>query len=390
MGHGFMNDYQVNDFLVSFYSGWKNRAHYIWGAGTEGQQMLRYFGDEIQIKGVIDSDTNKHGQTLCGHPILSFESVKQEKDPSILITSGAYQEISGLLISNGFKADIDFCDWKKLMGMHFWIQYEQLRLYRLDLTVTQRCTLSCQHCNMQRPAFKNPVDLDFPSMLRDLDSYFNYVDFLCELNILGGEPLLFKQLPDLLEYIGRNWGNKIGEIHIFTNGTIVPTPDIILLIKRFHIIMDISDYFHALPNITTLVLQTEKTLKENDISYRFKHTDQWLDFGFPSTFHSDNNDLQAIFADCHMAWRGIYNQKYYFCNLEINAEQLGQFIGDSNDWFDLDSNDPVRRENLLKLDIGYPNLGYLTYCRHCDGCGLSNKKFVPAAKQISNKVNVHL
>ncbi len=49
------------------------------------------------------------------------------------------------------------------------------------------------------------------------------VDYCGEFVLIGGEPLLYKELPEVVEYIGNNYRDKIATFSITTNGTILPS-----------------------------------------------------------------------------------------------------------------------------------------------------------------------
>ena len=65
---------------------------------------------------------------------------------------------------------------------------------RVDVSVTNRCTLNCEGCNMLMPYYCNPKDRKLEDIKKDLDVFFQWVDTVEDLNLLGGEPLLY---PDL-------------------------------------------------------------------------------------------------------------------------------------------------------------------------------------------------
>lgn len=249
--------------LHSFAETWLNTPYCLWGAGVEGGQALRYLPKGAPIQAVIDSDTAKQGQLWNGFPVLSLDDAqKAYPNTKIAIAGGFYSQLAAMLKEKGLIPDMDFCDWKKLLGMENWARHRKVHSYRLDVSITQRCTLACEKCNMQRAAYKNPADRDLPALLSDLQAYFSCVDFLCEMNILGGEPFLHKDFTSLLAAIGENWRDKIGEIHIFTNGTVLPTADLPEIIRKYGYIIDISDYYTALPRITPAVQRFEALIQK--------------------------------------------------------------------------------------------------------------------------------
>ena len=47
---------------------------------------------------------------------------------------------------------------------------------RVDISVTNRCTLNCEGCNMLMSYYCNPQDRKLDEIKRDLDAFFEWVD----------------------------------------------------------------------------------------------------------------------------------------------------------------------------------------------------------------------
>lgn len=99
-------------------------------------------------------------------------------------------------------------------------------------TITSRCTLKCKHCNMFMPYYKEHVDYTAKDILEDLELLFRHVDYIVSYEILGGEPLINGELADMIRQIGDRYGNRIGNIGIITNGTLLPDEQLIEISKN--------------------------------------------------------------------------------------------------------------------------------------------------------------
>ena len=66
-------------------------------------------------------------------------------------------------------------------------------------------------------------DEDFDTLVSALNKFMNSVDYVYEIRIIGGEPLIYKKIDlvikKLLEY------KNFGKIHIYTNGTVILKED---------------------------------------------------------------------------------------------------------------------------------------------------------------------
>lgn len=66
-------------------------------------------------------------------------------------------------------------------------------------------------------------------------------------HLSGGEPFLYKQTPDIVEYISSRYSDKIGTFRMVTNGTIVPSDEVLERIARCKIEIKIDDYRDQVP-----------------------------------------------------------------------------------------------------------------------------------------------
>lgn len=92
------------------------------------------------------------------------------------------------------------------------------RISYLRISVTDRCDLRCRYCMAERMSFlpKNQVlTLEEIALLADL--------FIARgvrrIRLTGGEPLVRRDIIDLVHRIGRNLGEGLDELTLTTNGT---------------------------------------------------------------------------------------------------------------------------------------------------------------------------
>lgn len=166
-----------------------------------------------------------------------------------------------------------------ILKKYFLKQYFQKRVLRgivdipyVEIVLTTKCTLRCESCNnlMQYFTSKNQYICTLDGILESLDCLLENVESIQRLRIIGGEPLMFKDLPQLVNAIEKR--RKIRAFDIATNGTIVPKDELLHAFKnakRFRKV-SISDYSSS-PNLK-IPLQQEilfKKLKEYGINYSF-------------------------------------------------------------------------------------------------------------------------
>lgn len=372
----------IEQTAEQFLSAWADGPFLLWGAGIEGARALRFLRSHVGIRGIIDRDAQKHGGTLDGVPIVSYEDARKQSPAKIIVSNSLYPEVAALLREDGLVEDRDFCYWKDYIATLFWRREGKVFLHQVDLSVTQKCVLNCRGCNMFMSLFQQPIHHDLAGMLRDIDLYFRYVDHVLAFNVLGGEPLLYPQLTELLRYLSERYGNRIFEIQLYTNGAMTPSAELLSLCRNARILFNISDYTPQLPQLKPKLEKLLTALRESGIPFRLKSAAHWLDFGYPEVRRESPSAMAEICRRCRPPFRGLYDSKLYYCHIQASAEQLGEFRGQADDWFDLSVYDPDKKLELLRFDLGLLPKGYVSFCGRCDGCGDNNLRKIPVAEQI--------
>jgi organic radical activating enzyme len=103
----------------------------------------------------------------------------------------------------------------------------------VGISVTTRCTLKCIHCDHYIPTIEEAYHetLDFETFKTYLDHLLVHVEKLFVLRLLGGEPLMNGNLAKMLNYSLSH--PKIEHIEIVTNGTLMISDEIRMILKRF-------------------------------------------------------------------------------------------------------------------------------------------------------------
>ena len=95
-----------------------------------------------------------------------------------------------------------------------------IHLKRSALSITQRCTLKCKLCNAYTPYYKKPIDMSFGQVSKVLDRYFSIVDSVGIFSVLGGEPLMHRDISKILNKLNSYSGQITERIDLVTNGTL--------------------------------------------------------------------------------------------------------------------------------------------------------------------------
>jgi hypothetical protein len=229
------------------------------------------------------------------------------------------------------------------------------------------------------PHFEMPKHRELDTMIKDIDSYFNIVDYVSVFHLVGGEPFLHPQIENVIQHILSNYIDRIDKFIITTNGSIAPKPSTIELLKSSNVILSVSNYSDKLQKLKTKVEKVIGIYKSNGIKHYVRNEIEWYDFGDLRVKKNLPTDkLIKHFDSCTAPFRGLNDGKFYYCHLNTGAVLTKLFPLDKNDYVEIDK---ISKEDLLKFDLGYTDLGYITFCDNCNGCNTGIKIPVSYEKQ---------
>ncbi len=361
----------------------------IYGFGVVAKKCVNMLTEDFEIPYIIDNDMKKAGTTYNGIPIIPQDELlkKEKKIPIVIIgTIGVYKSISDMLTNAGMKEYEDYCLLDLFVAEWYWHNRKQVHLVEVHTTITTRCTLKCKNCNMFMPYYKNNIDISLENFKEDMDTLFNVADRIFSIGILGGEPLLNKELSDMILYLQETYGNRIGEISIITNGTILPDDKLIEVLKKCNVKVHISNYTSTVPYNKRLE-EFEEVMRANEIEYRVNSSLVWCDFGFPDNSFNFS-DVRKHMMECFPIFRGINDKKIYFCHVAWSAEKCGLYKLNENDYYDMtkiDKNNYEQIEEFINYSLGGDESFSLSFCKLCGGCGIDNKMYVKAGLQAETE-----
>ncbi|SMC83716.1 radical SAM protein [Papillibacter cinnamivorans] len=246
----------------------------------------------------------------------------------------------------------------------------------IEMPVTTRCTLRCEKCANLMQWYRRPEDVECPDLIRYFNRLVSVVDYTVAFTFLGGEPLLYPRLGELLEHAV--YCDKIGIVKVTTNGTILPTEERLLAILAHpKVFVEISDYGDLSRRKSELISLFEK----RRIRYVFfRAQENWYDFGGMEFRAREETALRKQFALCAAGCRSYYRGRLHWCPRSGHGMELG-FIPDTpGDYVDL--MDPDLSTGELRIKIrAFCSLDGITACNYCDK-GTDLFLPVPAAVQM--------
>lgn len=366
------------DYLFS-----DNTEIVLWGAANIGRRFVDFYNKYLNIVMVCDGAQDRVGCALGNFIICTPESILYQENRIVIVTCSFYSEIRSVLENRGYTHGMNLFNYDDIEIIIEYYQHGFLRSNRIDISLTEKCTFNCKKCNMFMPYFKEPKHQPLRNVLDDIDSYFETVDYVREMELLGGEPFLYPYLDDVIRYVGEVYRHRIKRPTIFTNGAVVPSDSLLKKMREYDIWVMLSDYRAAI-SYEKKWMEVKNALETYGIHYYAPAEEQWKDFGFPENSNPEmtEGELSHHFRACLPPFRGLYQKKVAFCHLEMSAMRAGIFPYEERDYFDLTTEDQDRKEKYLEFDRGFIDKGYLEFCKVCRGCGSSNEHYVQTAEQM--------
>ena len=385
--------HEFDDYAEKLVKRFKSKGEkiYIFGAGILGQNIVYTFEKYGCFAGYIDNDKEKQAQGLNGRSVISFEQyIGNNCDGLVVIAADRRNipSISSQLEEQKLCHEKDFWTYKEFIHDVFPVlsvyKYDLMYVDLAQICLTERCTLKCKDCAHGCFAVDlKSSDMDVKTAKESADFFFAKVDIVREFVLIGGEPFLYQSLPEIIEYIGAKYRDKILIFSITTNGTIMPSTYVLDLCRKYNVLIRISNYSGTIERLAPKYEELQNTLKKCSISYILGDKEgEWMDYGFGRIDRGGvHDDLIKVFDNCRTQCREIRGNKYYYCVMARSvSDNLGFGVGET-DYFDIAELGEGNKKILMEFECGYSEKGYLDMCNHCNGADAVNH-LIPAAQQI--------
>lgn len=240
-----------------------------------------------------------------------------------------------------------------------------------EIFITERCTLRCKDCSALVPYFCAPEDIDFDEY-ESLNRLLDTVDMITEVSVLGGEPLMHKHLSKILTVLLNS--NKVGKVALYTNGTIMPSKELIEVLHHPKVWVHISEYNSIKQNTNEI----ETLLRNEGVQCYIRQYDFWIDAGGLYLRDKDTARAKKLFEHCIKAkCYSFYKGKLYGCVRASNGVALGKIPEQDTECVDF--NYGIDKEDFRKvLKQRLIDASFFNSCYYCDGMAVEGKKVSPA------------
>lgn len=366
----------------------------IYGASVWGE-IAFYALKQIGISPDYFCDRGIQSDEYLGIPVIRPQDMEVHKEADIIIASSDYfhdireflvgieclnlydlEELLqiGLNQDNWSKRAKDIYDNKEsyLSVIYHSQNNQDVNFARIQFVVSERCSLKCKDCTHLMQYYQHPQDVDLDRYKRDFDLLLSAIECISELRILGGEPFMNRQMYKVIDWYHDN--EKIQNISVYTNGTIVPDKNNLRALANDKVRVHISDY--GLPN--NKIDQLVSVLNEWKIQYYVRAYDEWQDAGNLICRNHSIENMKEIFSVCfERNCITFFKGKLHRCPRSAHAMNIGAMPDVADDYIDLSNwdKDVVELKEQLKYLQGKE---YIMACNYCDGPNTHTQSIQPA------------
>lgn len=219
----------------------------------------------------------------------------------------------------------------------------------LEMVVTTVCNRECRSCSNFIPYIKARAKhvsaSEAKTQIEDLKKTIGVIE---RFQVHGGEPLLNPDLPEIMRIIINE--DFIKRIRIATNGTILPSVELLSVLSGSRVKLAISNYHFNKTNIPLI----EQRCKGFGVEYIIYEKQLWYEFG---------KNVGITFDTCPInKYPVLFDSKVYLCARICHA------YSDQGQKYCIDIRDTVDLKSALHND-------YLK--KGCNMCNITHKLIDP-------------
>lgn len=369
----------------------------IYGASIGGEIILHLLRERnIPVWGICDRA--KCGQEFCGFTVMRPEEAMEEENLSVLVAAtrsfnsiiqflDSYRNVKIYEFSDFLQNSIVSCeeisyddiaveDYKKKYK-YYVNEYQndgKIILPTFDLVVTEVCTMKCRDCSALVPYLPERKTYCAEKIIEDIKKLSNVVDHIIEFVIVGGEPFVYKELDKILYFLDSQ--DFIDEISVVSNGTVLPSENLLDALKLRKVRVRISDYDMEIQKIDQLISLFER----NSINYYIQKLEFWLDMGKPVKRDYSPTELAELFRDCAFSRsQGLLDGKIFRCMHAAEIYNLNRTaIQEKEDYIEIRENKEDYNELKKSLKRYLFDIDAISLCDYCSGAKSNTRGIKPA------------
>lgn len=245
---------------------------------------------------------------------------------------------------------------------HEYSEEDSIILPSVTLIINQRCSLKCKYCTSYMNEYETAEKKDFPleRICEDIDKFFDMVDVVGTVTVMGGEPFMHPQISDIIAHLCSK--KNFGLISIATSGTYPIKEEQLAGLYDPRVNVSFSNYTESITeNQIKMFYQNVELLKAKGVCHTVGlFSPEWM---VPNTLtKKDVSDEDLIRQkEICVHWHQIKNGKIHPCDYAMSLYNL--HIADyESDYIDLTKE--WSRKELRKAFMEYVNRPFYESCRH--------------------------
>ncbi len=264
---------------------------------------------------------------------------------------------------------------------HFFLR--NINIPQVEFVLTTKCTLRCKNCSNFIPAIKDKYTMSLDEFKNNVDALAKGSNEIQTALLLGGEPLLNKDLPAMVSYIAKN--RKFKTIYIVTNATLDFSEELLSAIKEYKdkVRVYISNY--SINKELENRLKTKhivEVLDQNGIGHYTFDDLKWHEMSPCKKLNMPYENVVQRFVTCQAKCVQIYNKHMHICPISTFCEIKKWFDFDENgqEYVCLDSK--LSAKTLKKNFIKFYKRDYF---QACDWCPKTTYREITPAEQLKEE-----
>lgn len=375
------------DFIAEQYRDIKDIV--IYGMGERGKDVKSIL-DQMQMEKfytITYVDKNYKNMNNINSPEWLLK--KENKNVLVVVTiakAEVQSRLTAILFKNGFSKN-NICDLDEFYSLilpTLSVYYtNKLYIDSVQISIGDKCNLNCVDCTNFIPYMSDRKNRSLESLIEDVDLLFARSDYVRHLPILGGESLLHGQLSDFVSFLLQKYEHRIGQLWIYTNGTLPNRiePSFLKFLKAYDskIHFFISNYTHKNPELKKSFEKFINILENESIPYVYIDDFIWNDTGVSKMKNKEHADIEEFVSLCSQPCRDYENGKIYYCAI---AKYAGKAFGINDQKNEINISVASKKE-ITEFLLGYIYSGYLEVCTYCNGYDeFTNSQTVEAGIQM--------
>lgn len=356
----------------------------IYGAGVYARDILELVKTKYDLiywdLVIIDRDVDKQKKGYEGYDVLDPEQYVAERREDDFFVICAEEDntiqMRRFLREHGIENN-DIWEYEYFFNVFIPVDYlnrtGQVFFTSENFIPSTICDLNCRSCLNFNPYIEKNIVDPIDQVKKDIDLFFSNVDLIYRFQLSGGEPFLYRDFVEILQYISDNYKNQIIRLETITNGTIIPSEEICDVLSRNDVILYLDDYREALPDGGKIYEQVKDKLEHHNVKIIYNYVEKWMRLYDESFDHSEDSEdeLQRFYEQCGNPYSTLRTGKLAGCNYAHYAMKAGIIEDDPDNYFELGKN--INKWELLEFRLRYNKRGYVNFCKKCAGFKMATK-----------------